>query len=386
MKVLYLSALPEKAFNELLKKGNILSQAAQKFNKLYIKGFCLNNCDVDVLFFHNTISESDEEKYNNQKIRFLTCKSDGNKIRRNFARVQYINKVVKNYKQEEPNGIVVVDALMPYAKSLVKRAKKFKLNTVSIVTDLPDDISKLKTLKQRLRNCLARKIFYGQFKHIDYLIFLSNGMSDKIQHKKAVVFNGICDFELKNITETAQKFDKKIIVYTGEIRQMYGVHNLVEAFLSLKRDDAELWLYGNGIDFYPELKEKIEQNENVKYMGIKPNDEIVEIQKKATLVVNPRLTIGCGDYIKYSFPSKNIEYMVSGTPLITTRLPAITEEYNDKLFFFDDESVAGMAETLNRCLNTSQDELQQKGQSTKDFVLNKLNNKTIAKEILTFFE
>ena len=386
MKVLYLSALPEKAFNELLKKGNILSQAAQKFNKLYIKGFCLNNCDVDVLFFNNTISENDEEEYNNQKIRYLTCKFDGSKIGKKIARNKYISRVVKKYKWEEPNGIVVVDALMPAAKFLAKCAKKFKLNTVSIVTDLPDDLGNAKTLKQQLRNCLARKNSYGQFKYIDYVIILAEAMSDKIKHKNTVVFNGICDCELKNIIETPQKFDKKIIVYTGEIRKMYGIHNLVEAFLSLKRDDAELWLYGNGIDFYPELKEKIEQSNSVKYMGTRPNSEIVEVQKKAELLVNPRLTNGHGDYIKYSFPSKNIEYMVSGTPLITTKLPAITEEYNDKLFFFDDESVAGMAETLNRCLNTSQEELQQKGQNTKDFVLNKLNNKTIAKEILTFFK
>lgn len=33
------------------------------------------------------------------------------------------------------------------------------------------------------------------------------------------------------------------------------------------------------------------------------------------------------DYVRYSFPSKLIEYMATGTPVITTRLPGIPEEY-----------------------------------------------------------
>lgn len=386
MKILYLSAFPEEAFNKLLENGIVLHQAAQKFNKLYIKGFCLNSCDVDVLFFNNDITKDYEEKYNDRTIRFLTCDFTGNKIFKKIARLKLANSIVKKYKKEEPNGIVVIDALTPMASAVIKFSKKHKLNTVSIVTDLPEDLTNTKTFKAKIKNKLAQNDFYGQFKYADYLILLANGMLDKINHKNTVILNGICDYELKDEFEVSQKYDKKVIVYTGEIRKMYGIHNLVEAFLSLKRDDSELWLFGNGLNFYPELKEQIEKSDNVKYMGIKPNAEILQVQKGATLLVNPRLTKGYGDYIKYSFPSKNIEYMVSATPLITTKLPAITEEYNEHLFFFEDESVEGMAKVLNDCLNLSQDELNQKGFKAKEFILNKLNNQKIAKDILDFFK
>lgn len=386
MKILYLSALPEEAFNDSLKNGKLLNQAAQKFNKLYIKGFCLNSCDVDVLFFNNDITKDYEENYNDRTIRFLTCSYNGNKIFKKLARIDFVKKVVKNYKKEEPNGIVVIDALTPMASSLIKLSKKHKLNTVCIVTDLPEDLTNAKTLKAKIKNKLAQNDFYGQFKYAEYLIVLAKGMLDKIKHEKATVLNGVCDYEQKEKITEFSKYDKKVIVYTGEIRKMYGIHNLVEAFLSLKRDDSELWLFGNGLNFYPELKEQIEKSDNVKYMGIKPNAEILQVQKGATLLVNPRLTKGCGDYIKYSFPSKNIEYMVSATPLITTKLPAITEEYNEHLFFFEDESVEGMAKVLNDCLNLSAEELNQKGLNTKEFILNKLNNKKLAEDIIEFFK
>lgn len=386
MKILYLSALPEEAFNKLLENGIVLNQAAQKFNKLYIKGFCLNSCDVDVLFFNNDITKDYEEKYNDRTIRFLTCDFTGNKIFKKIARLKFIKSIVEKYKKEEPNGIVVIDALSPMAKGLIKLAKKHKLNTASIVTDLPEDVNKVKTIKEKVKNEMAINSFYGQFKYTDYLILLAKGMLDKINHKNSVIFNGICDYELKDKFEVSHKYDKKVVVYTGEIRKMYGIHNLVEAFLSLKRDDSELWLFGNGLNFYPELKEQIVKSDNVKYMGIKPNAEILQVQKGATLLVNPRLTKGFGDYIKYSFPSKNIEYMVSATPLITTKLPAITEEYNEHLFFFEDESVEGMAKVLNDCLNLSAEELNQKGLNTKEFILNKLNNKKLAEDIIEFFK
>ena len=47
---------------------------------------------------------------------------------------------------------------------------------------------------------------------------------------------------------------------------------------------------------------------------------------KATLLVNPRPTTE--EFTIYSFPSKNMEYMASGTPLLTTKLPGMPEEYH----------------------------------------------------------
>lgn len=385
MKVLYLSALPKNEFERLQKSGHRLHQAAQKFNKLYIEGFCLNDCDVDVIFFNdNVASGSYTESCNGRTITFLTLNAKGNKIKRMLARRAFIKRVVKDFKAQEPSGIVVTDALAPFSGYLLKLAKLLKLNTVSVVTDFPEDTINHKSIKQQIQCALNSRAFYGQFKRVDRLILLAKGMLDKLSHNNTKILNGICDYNLINEALTP-KLDKKIVVYTGEIRKMYGIHNLVEAFISLHRDDAELWLYGGGIEFYPELQEMIDKNPSVKYMGIKPNAEVLPVQKGATLLVNPRLTKGYGDYIKYSFPSKNIEYLVSATPLITTKLPAITEEYNEHLFFFEDESVAGMARVLNDCLNMSKDELIIKGQKAKEFILNKLNNKLIAKEILEEF-
>jgi glycosyltransferase involved in cell wall biosynthesis len=88
---------------------------------------------------------------------------------------------------------------------------------------------------------------------------------------------------------------------------------LVHAFIDANVGNSELHLYGDG-DFADELEEIARNNERIKYFGVKPNDYVVAEQLKVILLVNPRPTNE--EYTRYSFPSKNMEYMVSGTPVL----------------------------------------------------------------------
>ena len=78
------------------------------------------------------------------------------------------------------------------------------------------------------------------------------------------------------------------------------------------------------------FKKLAQQYPAVKYKGVAPNAVIVEEELKATLLVNPRPT--GEEYTKYSFPSKNMEYMASGTPVLTTCLPGMPAEYNEYVY------------------------------------------------------
>ena len=62
----------------------------------------------------------------------------------------------------------------------------------------------------------------------------------------------------------------------------------------------------------------------IEFLGMLPRTDVLELQSKATILVNPRQPVG--DFTKYSFPSKTIEYMASGTPLLMYKLPGIPEE------------------------------------------------------------
>ena len=87
--------------------------------------------------------------------------------------------------------------------------------------------------------------------------------------------------------------------------------------------------------------------------------------------MNPRPTTE--EFTKYSFPSKNMEYMVSGTPLLTTRLPGMPKEYYPYVFLIEDETIDGYAKALADALSRTEDELVNFGQKAKKFVLENKN-------------
>jgi glycosyltransferase involved in cell wall biosynthesis len=118
-------------------------------------------------------------------------------------------------------------------------------------------------------------------------------------------------------------------------------------------------------------------------MGVVNNQQIVEAEQRATLLVNPRLSHE--EYVKYSFPSKTSEYMLSGTPLLTTKLGGIPDEYFQYVYVFADETVKGFAQTMEEILSYPENEIEQKGKAAQNFILNNKNNIIQSKRVVDLF-
>ena len=121
-----------------------------------------------------------------------------------------------------------------------------------------------------------------------------------------------------------------------------------------------------------ELPEYNSKDSRVIYKGVKPNEEVVSAELEATLLVNPRPTHE--EFTKYSFPSKNVEYMVSGTPLLTTKLPGMPEEYHKYVYLFEEETTDGYAVAIRKTLGKPMNELLAKGMEAREWVLENKNN------------
>ena len=119
----------------------------------------------------------------------------------------------------------------------------------------------------------------------------------------------------------------------------------------------------------------------VKYYGMLLNDEIVKAELEADLLVNPRPT--SEEFTKYSFPSKNIEYMGSATPLVTTVLPSMPEEYYQYVFLFKDESVEGYKRVLEEIIKIPSEQLKEKGRIAQQFILENKTNYIQTRKIIS---
>ena len=179
-----------------------------------------------------------------------------------------------------------------------------------------------------------------------------------------------------------KKREQRVIMYAGSIEAEYGFHELVRAFMSLPNSDIELHIYGNG-KFVKTLLEYQKQDPRIKYQGIVSNEQIVILEQQSTLLVNPRLSHQ--DFVKYSFPSKTSEYMLSGTPLLTTKLPGIPKEYFEYLYTFEEETIEGFANKMKKVLALPSTELQDMGRRAQQFILENKNNLIQTKRLIDFF-
>lgn len=128
---------------------------------------------------------------------------------------------------------------------------------------------------------------------------------------------------------------KKTILYTGKLDARFGIRDLIEAFKRIDDEEFSLWICGLGLD-QAFVEDAVKSDSRIKYWGIMEQKRIFEMQREATLLVNPRN--GEAEYTKYSFPSKTMEYMASGTPTVMYKLPGLPVDYEEHLVLNSDNS------------------------------------------------
>lgn len=188
----------------------------------------------------------------------------------------------------------------------------------------------------------------------------------------------------ENISAINKKYTnvkkKKAIMYAGMLNKKHRIEMLINGFMNTK-NDYELWLFGSG-DFEKEIINYAKIDNRIKFFGRVDREKVLEYEHKASLLINIRDSKE--EYTKYSFPSKTIEYMASGTPLLTTKLLGIPTEYYGYVYTLDDETEKGLSDKLEEILSISDNDLTIQGKKAMAFILNEKNSKIQGKKIADF--
>lgn len=366
----------------------------QKFFRLLIEGFAtLDDINVEVVSALPVSATTVAQKKFNYESEMITPNIKYHYIpfvNGMFSRYIYLawsahkfsRRCMKNQTHEET--YVIVDAMVPIISIPCKKvAKRYGIKIGAIVTDIPSLATNMKEHNdikfKSLCLSLYQKIANSDLKSYDFYIPLTESINDvvNVNRQPYCIVEGLVDSE---DTETSVVHEN-YIMYAGVICEKYGVNNLVDAFISLDRNDVELRIYGDG-SYVDELKNVCHNHSNVKYMGCLSAEEIVEYEKKALLLVNPRPTDEV--FAKYSFPSKTMEYLLSGTAVVSTKLPGIPDEYFQYMYSFDDYSIEGIKYKLNEILDLPKEQLVLTGKRGHKFVIKNKSNVVIAKKIEKF--
>lgn len=276
-------------------------------------------------------------------------------------------------------------AMPPFLmKDIIRLCRRHHVKCVSVVTDLLRDMymnERNNLLVSFLKKCYLAGPIAWQGRYDGY-IYLTEAMAEVINPEKPyIVMEGIADTSIAEQHPNVERSGPAAIMYAGMLEEKFGIENLLDAFEQADLPGTECWLFGSG-NAEQRIKERAEKNPRIRFFGRKSRSEILEYERKATLLVNPRSVKDA--YTKYSFPSKTIEYMLSGTPVLTTKLPGIPREYYPYLFLCEDNGTDLLKTALEKAMLLSQEERNAMGEKAKRFIIENKNAKAQAQRVAQF--
>jgi glycosyltransferase involved in cell wall biosynthesis len=225
----------------------------------------------------------------------------------------------------------------------------------------------------------------------DGLIIISQQLSNYLTHElkikgKNIIVPVLIDDFKPNVENTI----RKIIVYTGTyLERKDGIVTILKAFALIKNKypDYKLVLTGapERSPDYKEIKNTItnyELSSQIIFTGYIGENELYQTLGSAIMLI---LAKPENRQNQYNFPTKIGEYLVSGRPVLSTKVGIIGEilEDNKNVFFskFDTKDLASKIEFI---INNPKDAVEV-GNEGREFALNNLHYKKHAKRMTNFF-
>ena len=370
MKVLFLCGVFAKENeNEIIASAKKpIEYSANLFQEKTIQGFSQCDCKLKVLsapFIGSYPNASSIKSFKG----FSTAQDKYNYVRfnniwgiRNISRAKSLKKAIHSFARENDDKMIVIYSPHTPFLEAASYAKKLDptIRICLVVPDLPQymNLNKNVSLIYRWGKKLDIKKFNRLSKRIDSYMLLTENMKDKLAvgNKPYIVVEGIIGNNVDTLSneDNVHGFsDKKTIVYTGKLNAKFGVKNLVDAFSLIEDSECSLVLCGKG-DVEEYAMSKSAQDNRIMCLGQVTPRVAGEWIKKATVLVNPRQNNE--EYTKYSFPSKNIEYLLSGKPVVAYMLDGMPSIYRDFIYTVNNDSVEALAESIKSALNVDREE------------------------------
>lgn len=302
---------------------------------------------------------------------------------RNFSRARALKKGLKGFIKEkkEKKLIVVYSPHTPFLEAASYAKKKDpSIKVCIVIPDLPQFMN-LDTNVSPIYN-FAKQFDIKKFNKlndcIDSYILLTEQMKEKlpIGNKPYAVVEGIVSScAIHSATRNSENTKKeKLIVYTGKLYEKFGAKELVDAFATLDNPMYRLVICGKG-DSEDYIKEKAKLDRRIQYLGQVTPKQAQEWVSAADVLVNPRPDNE--EYTKYSFPSKNIEYLVSGKPVVAYLLSGMPDCYKDFIYPVGES----LAQAIEQAITDSEENKKRKYQAACEH-LKTLSEQAVAERII----
>lgn len=365
MKIVLLCGYYEKQYESEVvtnTKGNV-EFSANEFQRKIIDGLKKNNLDFDVISapligsYPNRYKKRVFKPFSERDSNCTYVSFNNLWGLRNFSRAKHLKKALGSFIESKDNQklIIIYSPHTPFLDAAVYAKKKDKnIKLCLVVPDLPQymNLNAKQSLLYKIGKKLDIKKFYSLNKKIDSYVLLTEQMKDilKVGNRPYIVKEGIVSSEkLETFSNLNQKPERngaiKYLTYTGKVNFQFGIKELVESFKQIPDEDLHLVICGAG-DAAQYVTEESKKDKRIEYKGQVLPSEAQKWMEISDILINPRR--GDGEYTKYSFPSKTIDYLLTGNPVIAYYLGGMPEIYKSLII---DMNINDLFEALIKSKN-----------------------------------
>lgn len=299
---------------------------------------------------------------------------------RNISRTAVLKKSVKEFVRHtkaEKKAIIVYCPHTPFLEAAVYGKQLDKsIHIHMVVPDLPQYMNLSK--KAHPVYDFFKKIDIHKMEkliaHVDSFMLLTEYMAEKLNVGKRpyIVVEGITDKQ-QAAPNKREKHGKKV-AYAGKLVEAFGAKRLIEAFELIEDPQASLHICGGG-ELKPYVEEMCKKDSRIHYHGVVSAEKANEILQQADVLVNPRQNDD--EYTKYSFPSKNIEYLMTGNAVVAYMLDGMPEIYRKLFQIPKSNSTQDLAQAIC-CAMTTEPQIK----LIDEYIGNQLYFGAVAKQII----
>lgn len=373
MNIIYFTTAQDiNSFNDYLSLWNTPFNASnQTFHNKLIRSLSLSN-QVEVVSIrpfsrqkcsisHLSAAIKKEENINWNYLRVI-----GGKLNSVISFKKQIKALFKTFPR---NSIIITDTINPTVLYLSTYfAKKNKMPIIGVCTDSPSNIAGTTRTYTLLLLSLA--------KNLDGYIALTTGLNELYneQEKPCFILEGL----VEDCVDKKQKSEYgKYIFYCGALSERYGLYQFIDFYKTYVKGDTKFVFCGHHAD-NDKIHQAIDDDPRIVYLGNLPNKDVLELEVNAWCNINPRPF--SEDLDRFSIPSKVLEFLNSGTPLISVKNTKLQKYFNANAIWIKSNSQQDFIEgfqklntftdaEINRMVKDAQDLVQ------KHYSLTSVNNK-----------
>jgi glycosyltransferase involved in cell wall biosynthesis len=188
--------------------------------------------------------------------------------------------------------------------------------------------------------------------------------------------------EFERISPIAIDGRTKVLMYSGTLNEANGFRLLLDAFSRVEDPSIQLWVTGKG-SMQDTVKKSERADTRIHYWGFVERQELLNLMTESLVLINPRPPSYPEN--RYNFPSKLIEYMATGRPVISTATADLELEYGEFVFLTREDPDA-LAQIIDQVFDMPRMQLRSRGERGRQHILESKSWGPLSAKVAGFLE